>query len=93
MVKEPKGLEVLAGGLRIVRKWLRTSKTSRSDISLNNNLDNKGTSLIKAIKEALNKQNVEKRVCHWDRQRQAPRGALYLKSRIPVLFSYTPEYN
>jgi hypothetical protein len=52
----------LARGLRIVRKWLRALKASRSDISLNNNLDSEGTSLIKVIKEALNKQNVEKRV-------------------------------
>jgi hypothetical protein len=55
IVKEPKGLEVLAKGLRIVRKWLRALKTSRSDISLNNDLNNKGTLLIKVIKEVLNK--------------------------------------
>jgi hypothetical protein len=54
IVKEPKGLKVLAGGLRIVYKWLCASKASRSDISLNNNLDSKGTLLIKVIKEALN---------------------------------------
>ena len=64
IVKEPKGLEVLARGLRIVYKWLCVLKASRFDISLNNNLDNKGTSLIKVIKKALNKQNVEKRVCY-----------------------------
>jgi hypothetical protein len=55
IVKEPKGLKVLARGLRIVRKWLCALKASRSNISLNNNLDSKGTLLIKVIKEALNK--------------------------------------
>jgi hypothetical protein len=55
IVKEPKGLEVLARGLRIVYKWLRASKVSRFNISLNNNLNSKGTLLIKVIKEALNK--------------------------------------
>jgi hypothetical protein len=55
IVKEPKGLEVLARGLRIVYKWLYALKASRSNISFNNDLNSKGTSLIKAIKEALNK--------------------------------------
>jgi hypothetical protein len=64
IIKEPKGLEVLAKGLNIIRKWLYALKASRSNISLNNNLNNKGTLLIKVIKEALNKQDIEKRICH-----------------------------
>jgi hypothetical protein len=93
VVKEPEGPEVLAGGLNIVRKWLRESKASRSDISLNDEYDSEGISLIGAIEEALAKTDEEEHVCHWDPQRRAPGEALYLKSGIPVSFSYTPEYD
>jgi hypothetical protein len=64
VVKEPKGPEVLARGLNIVRKWLRKLKASKSDISLNNKYNSEGISLIRAIKEALAKTDEEEHVCH-----------------------------
>ena len=55
IVKEPKGLGVLAGGLSIVYKWLLELNVSRLDVSLNNEYNSKGASLVRAIIEAINK--------------------------------------
>jgi hypothetical protein len=93
VVKEPEGPGVLAGGLSIVRKWLLESNVSRSDVSLNDEYDSEGASLVRAIVEATDETIEGERVCRWDHQRQAPGEALYLKSGVPVSFDYTPEHD
>jgi hypothetical protein len=55
IVKELKGLRVLAKGLNIVYKWLLELNISRLDVFLNNKYNSKGASLVKAIIEAIDK--------------------------------------
>jgi hypothetical protein len=62
IVKEPKGLGVLARGLSIVYKWLLKLNISKLNVSLNNKYNNKGASLVKVIVEAINKTIKRERV-------------------------------
>jgi hypothetical protein len=56
----------LAGGLSIVYKWLLESNVSRLDVSLNNEYDSEGASLVRVIVEAIDETIKGERVCHWD---------------------------